>query len=127
MAIPPNVAFAWCWILIGLLIGAGIGLSFHQPDWLGGYGSWRRRLLRLGHISFIGTGLLNVAFAWSVDTFDLSSQLQLAPTAFIVGAVAMPLVCFASAWRPRFRHLFCIPVASLVIATAETACWSVLL
>ena len=123
----PNVAFAWCWILVGLLTGAAIGLSFHRTEWLGGYGSWPRRLVRLGHISFIGTGLLNVAFGWSVQTFDLASQLSIAPTAFIVGAIAMPIVCFASAWRPQFRHLFFVPVASLVIATAETAYWSVLL
>jgi hypothetical protein len=103
-----------------------IGLCFHRADWLGGYSSWPRRLVRLGHISFIGTGLLNIAFGLSVDAFDLSSRLHLAPTAFIVGAVAMPIVCFASAWRPRFRHLFFIPVASLVVATAEMAYRSVL-
>ena len=35
------------------------------------------------------------------------------------GAVAMPLVCLLSAWYVVFRHLFFIPVVSLLVATAD--------
>jgi hypothetical protein len=31
----------------------------------------------------------------------------------------MPAVCFLSAWREPFRHLFFIPVAALILATAD--------
>lgn len=31
----------------------------------------------------------------------------------------MPLVCFLSAWRERWRHLFFVPVTSLVAATGD--------
>ena len=39
-------------MLAGVLSGMAMGLFFHQDGWLGGYGSFRRRLLRLGHIAF---------------------------------------------------------------------------
>ena len=61
-----NLHFAWIWMLGGMISGAVIGLFFHDPQWLGGFGSWRRRMLRLGHIAFLGTGLLNLGFALSV-------------------------------------------------------------
>ena len=61
-----NLLVAWVAILIGLLTGTALGLFFHDESWLGGYGSWRRRLMRLGHISFFGTGFLNLAFILSV-------------------------------------------------------------
>ena len=59
---PANILFAWVWIICGLISGTAIGLCFHQQDWLGGYTSWRRRMVRLGHISFLGTGLLNLGY-----------------------------------------------------------------
>ena len=41
-----NFQVAWIAILAGLLTGAAIGMFFHAEEWLGGYGSWRRRMLR---------------------------------------------------------------------------------
>jgi len=115
----PNVLFAWSWVFCGLISGAVIGLFFHRRDWLGGYDSWPRRMVRLGHISFLGTGLLNLGFGLSVVVHQVSPQPRFASAAFIVGAVTMPLVCFLSAWKDRWRHLFFIPVASLLLATGE--------
>jgi hypothetical protein len=114
-----NFLASWLWILTGLITGTVIGLFFHDPDWMGGYGSWRRRMMRLGHISFFGTGFLNLAFVLSVEHLGLSSQPPVASAGFLLGAVSMPLVCFLSAWRPLFRRLFFIPVASLLIATCD--------
>jgi hypothetical protein len=109
-----NFRVAWIAILIGLISGTLLGLFFHKADWLGGYGSWRRRMMRLGHVAFIGTGLLNLAFALSVQHLRLDHPPRLASSAFVVGAVAMPTVCFLSAWREPFRCLFFIPVLSLI-------------
>ena len=47
----------WLGMLLGVLSGAIIGLFFHREDWMGGYGSYRRRLTRLGHISFFWAGV----------------------------------------------------------------------
>lgn len=113
-----NLIVGWAGILLGLLAGAAIGLFFHDDAWLGGYGSWRRRMLRLGHVALVGTGLLNVAFAVSVHSSGLASAPTVPAALFVVGAAAMPAVCFLSAWRKGFRSLFFIPVLGLLGAVA---------
>ncbi len=109
-----NLQVAWIAILLGLVSGTLIGLYFAREDWLGGYASWRRRMIRLGHVSLIGTGLLNVAFALSVRFLDLHARIGTASRLLIVGAATMPLVCFLAAWRTGLRRLFFVPVLSLL-------------
>ena len=48
---PLNWYAGWILILTAFLTGAGLGLSFHREDFWGGYASFRRRLVRLGHIA----------------------------------------------------------------------------
>jgi hypothetical protein len=112
-----NLRFGWVWILIGLVSGTAVGIYFHDVDWLGGYSSWRRRMVRLGHISFLGTGLLNLAFAFTVALRPNDPLIHTASWLFVAGAVTMPAVCFLSAWKDQCRHLFVIPVASLTGAS----------
>lgn len=114
-----NYQVGWIAILIGLAIGTVLGLFFHREDWLGGYASWRRRMIRLGHFSFFGTGFLNLAFVFSMEHLGLRTLPLMASSGFVVGAVTMPAICFLSAWRSSFRHLFFIPVVSLLLATAD--------
>lgn len=105
--------FAWVWILIGLVTGVVMGLSFHREDWLGGYGSWRRRMVRLGHVSFFGTGMLCLLAAvtrvvWPGSVGPWGGRL------LVVGAAAMPTVCFLSSWHKPLRQLFFFPVLCLL-------------
>ena len=113
-----NLYFAWTWMLAGMVSGAVMGVFFYRHDWLGGFGSWRRRMVRVAHIAFFGTGLLNLGFALSWDSLQRAGEpdplLRAASVLLIVGAVAMPTVCYASAWRDPMRHLFFIPVVSLM-------------
>jgi hypothetical protein len=57
-----NLTLAWLWILLGFVSGMVLGLFFHRENWLGGYGSFQRRMYRLGHISFFGLGAVNALF-----------------------------------------------------------------
>jgi hypothetical protein len=105
----------WAGMLLGVVSGAVIGLFFHREDWMGGYGSFRRRLTRLGHISFFGLALVNATFALTQFMDPLSGTL--APAAwwsFTIGAATMPAVCFLTAWRKPARHLFFIPVCGVL-------------
>jgi len=92
-----------------------MGLSFWREDWLGGYGSWRRRMVRLGHISFFGLGFVNIAFALSASRLAVPRGPALVAGSYglCLGAATMPLICYLSAWRPPFRHLFFVPVAAV--------------
>ncbi len=61
---PPNsiLLFAWLWILLGFVSGMILGMFFRGENWLGGYTSFKRRMYRLGHISFFGLGVVNLMF-----------------------------------------------------------------
>jgi hypothetical protein len=119
MAAGINLAVGWIAVLVGLMAGAGIGLFFHDDAWLGGYSSWSRRMVRLGHISLLGTGLLNVAFALTLQRDISIAPLPVASALLAVSVLAMPAVCFLAAWRKPFRHAFAIPVSCLIVAVGE--------
>ena len=111
----------WSGMLGGVVSGAALGLFFHREDWMGGYASFRRRLARLGHISFFGLGLLNLLLAFTNQLIGLPARAaSIAAGALIVGAVAMPTCCFLAAWRPSFRHLFAVPVVGVFTGVVAT-------
>ncbi len=110
-----NMTVGWLGFGAGAVSGALIGLRFHAEEWMGGYGAFRRRLLRLGHIACFGVGFLNVLFALSAVHPGAGAAVHWGGLALAWAQVAMPLVCFLTAWRAEFRHLFSIPV--LLIGT----------
>jgi hypothetical protein len=111
-----NLIAGWLGFLVGALSGATLGLAFHRDDWLGGYDSWRRRLLRLGHIACFGIGFLNVMFAVSVAARPLAEPwAKCASLAWLVALVSMPTCCALAAWRKPLRHLFPIPVSATLV------------
>jgi hypothetical protein len=112
----PNLILAWLWILLGFASGMVLGLFFHGENWLGGYASLKRRMYRLGHISFFGLGAVNLLFCLTVQIFTWSGPLiHFASQAFIVGAIAMPVCCGIMAHFPRARLIFAVPVISLIL------------
>jgi hypothetical protein len=120
-----NLVFAWLWIVLGFASGMLLGTKFHQEDWLGGYTSHRRRLYRLGHISFFGLGAVNFMFWLTARALPFAPGARLfASAAFALGAFTMPLCCFLMAHWPRTRMWFAIPVGSLLTGGGLTL-WQV--
>jgi predicted MFS family arabinose efflux permease len=117
----PNLFLAWLWILLGFGTGMVLGLYFHGENWLGGYGSFKRRMYRLAHISFFGLGAVNLLFWLTTRNLSLASPaVGVASWAFIVGAITMPVCCVVMAHYPRAHLIFAVPVVSLVIGGALT-------
>ncbi len=111
-----NLVAGWSGMILGLFAGASIGLFFHRESFAGGYSSFRRRLMRLGHVAFFGLGILNVLFALTLDITGAELRYPAAASlSLIAAAVLMPLICFLSAWKMPFRHLFAIPVFCVAI------------
>ena len=110
-----HILIGWAAMAMGALSGAIIGLFIHNDRWAGGYASYARRMMRLGHIAFFGLGFLNLMFGLTVQAIPLQdTYLTVSSAGFAVGAVAMPLCCFLAAWRKPLRHLFPIPVLSVI-------------
>lgn len=111
-----NLLIGWIGMIGGALAGAALGLFFHEEAWLGGYGSFRRRMLRLGHIAFFGLGIVNVLFALTLQANPVSETLaRWASWGFAAALVTMPACCFLTAWRAGFKSLFPIPVAGALL------------
>ena len=116
-----NLLSAWIGVLAGFVSGALIGLKFHREDWLGGYTSHRRRMLRLGHISFFGLAVINVMFHSVAGHFAAGhAAVTVASWAFVVGALTMPVACALVAWSTRWKDVFVLPVSSLLLGAVLT-------
>lgn len=113
-----NVIAAWIAFLLGAAAGLVIGVFFHEENWLGGYASWRRRMIRLGHIAFFGIGIINLSFALTARALGLESAIALPSLLLVIGAATMPLVCFLSAWRLPFRNAFAVPALATTLGIA---------
>jgi hypothetical protein len=117
---PVNWVAGWTLVLLAFLSGAVLGLRWHRDDFLGGYASFRRRVVRLGHIAFAALGLMNVIFSLSPLPAPGTTPARLASICFIAGGVLMPAVCFLTGWRAAWRHWFVLPVLSLIAAVMFT-------
>jgi hypothetical protein len=115
MKFNPNLFLAWLWILLGFVTGMVLGLFFHGENWLGGYGSFKRRMYRLGHISLFGLGAVNLLFYLTTQNLSLAGPaIGIASWAFVVGAITMPVCCLVMAHFPRAHLVFAVPVVSLI-------------
>lgn len=112
-----HLRWGWALMLVGVFSGAVLGLGFHRPDFIGGYQSFRRRILRLGHIACFGLGILNLLFAATVWIAGISPEIS--SPCMLAALVGMPLVCFLTVWQEQFRYMFVVPVGSLAAAVVE--------
>ncbi len=117
------INFGWIGMLLGVISGAIIGMFFHKEDFMGGYDSFRRRLTRLGHISFFGLAFVNFCAAFSQHVLPLREPwAALSVIGFGVGAATMPTVCFLTAWKKPWRHIFFIPVGGVLLGVICQLC-----
>lgn len=115
-----NLIAAWTGLLAGMGAGAVVGIFFGPEDFAGGYGSWPRRLMRLGHISFFGLAVVNFMYYFTTTTLPVVEALPGASMLLIAGAILMPAVCYLSAWRAGVRHAFFLPVGCLITGVGLT-------
>ncbi len=113
----PNAIAAWIAMLAGVMSGSACGLFFHRETWFGGYASWLRRMMRLGHIAFFGIAFLNLAYAVSIHTLGWDGS-PVASRALIAANFLMPATCYLAAWRKPMRWLLAAPVGCVVIGLA---------
>ena len=117
-----SAAIGWWLMAVGFVSGAGMGLLAQNEQWLGGYASRTRRLVRLGHIALVALGALNVFWPMTDAARTASSLVPIVGGCFIVGGLTMGPVCFLAAWRWSCRVLFVVPATTLILG-AMLAGW----
>lgn len=122
-----NRCIGWWSLAVGIAVGLVIGLwSFDgpvaTPTWIGGYADTSRRLLRLGHIAFIGLGLLSIVLADELGRSSLGAPARrLASRLMAVGNIFLPvLLVGASMWRP-LKYLMGVPATCVFVAMVLVA------
>jgi hypothetical protein len=109
-----NETFGWISVLGGLGMGLYMGLKFQREDWLGGYGSFPRRMVRLAHVALVALGILNIQFAQSLPRMHAgATAVAIASFAFMAAAVLMPACCLWMAVRRRHFEIFAAPITCL--------------
>lgn len=122
-----NRAIGWGSLTVGIATGLVMGLwSFDGPapvpTWLGDYGDTPRRLARLGHIAFIGLGILNILLARELEESSLGpTARRLASAAMNIGNVLLPITLFAAAaWHPA-KYATGLPATCVFVALGLAA------
>ncbi len=108
----------------GLVLGLwSFGGPVAVPDVLGDYAALPRRLARLGHIAFVGLGLIGLCLAGHVGAWKLPRRAKRAALwLMIFGNVALPFALFTVAFRAELLPLLAPPAlavfAALIIAAS---------
>jgi hypothetical protein len=66
----------------------------------------------------VAIGMINLGLALTGTALGIAGSLVWPARLLILGAITMPLLCYLSAFRSNFRHLFFIPALSVTGATA---------
>ena len=92
------------------------------PGWLGEYADTSRRLARLGHIAFIGLGLIDILIEREVVRSALgSAHRAVASWSMAIGNVLLPVALFAAAIYRPVKYFMAVPATLVFVALVLTA------
>lgn len=122
-----NRRVGWACMCLGIASGLILGLwsfdgPFAVPEWLGAYDQTGRRLARLGHIAFLGLGILNLLMAGELRRRSLPPWgRRTASWAMNFGNVFLPLTLFAAAAYRPLKFVMSVPALAVFLALVLTA------
>jgi hypothetical protein len=121
-----NISFGWLWILVGILLGAFMGMfAFNGPlpSPVGDYTSLPRRMLRLSHIAFIALAIINILYGHEIDKLRIRNKLKRLGSRFLIwGAILMPtLLIFAAFFEPA-KYLTMVPAGLVIVSLFIMVC-----
>jgi hypothetical protein len=125
-----NRRVGWVSACVGIASGLVMGLwsfdgPFPVPSWLGEYDQTSRRLARLGHIAFLGLGILNILVARELCRLTLGRTVRrTASLAMNFGNIFLPLTLFAAAAYRPLKYAMGAPAVAVFVALVVTA-WGV--
>lgn len=118
-------AYALLGLPVGLVTGLVLALPAKDEAAWGGYGSFRRRAARLGHVCAVMlpviAGVVSALFAQAGEARVLEASAATGARLWIAGGIALALALFATAWRPRLRFLLPAPALCVVAGSVFLA------
>src|SRR5688572_4253749 len=116
------IGYAVVGLPLGPLTGLLLGLVARREDGWGGYGSFRRRAARLGHVALVMLPLIAGFYGLALRALPASEPVaRVGAWLWVVGGPALALALFAAAWRPRLCAA--LPVPALAV-TAGATCFA---
>ncbi|MBI4166990.1 MAG: hypothetical protein HY508_14790 [Acidobacteria bacterium] len=116
-----NEICGWFFVLGGLVMGLVMGLKFQREEWLGGYGAFPRRMVRLAHVALVALGMMNIQYAQSAARTHLDPRFaNLASWSFLAAAILMPACCLWMAARRSHFEIFAAPIVCLATGLVLT-------
>ena len=109
-------AYALAGLPVGLVLGLCLGLVARSEGGWGGYGSFRRRAARLGHIAAVMVPAIAGLYALLLAGTTASSTFAWAAVLWVGGGIALCAALFVVAWRPRLVLLLPLPALALTAA-----------
>ena len=122
-----NRFVGWTSLAVGVAVGLVMGLwSFDgplpPPAWIGEYADTSRRLVRLGHIAFIGLGLIDILLERELSRSALAPATRgVASWAMVIGNVLLPIALIAAAAYHPLKYFMAIPASSVFVALVLAA------
>lgn len=122
-----NRVTGWASLAVGVAVGLVMGLwSFDgplpTPSWLGEYADTSRRLARLGHIAFIGLGLIDILLERELLRSSLGTVARsVASWAMVAGNVLLPVTLFAAAFYRPAKYAMAGPASAVFLALVLAA------
>jgi hypothetical protein len=117
-----NRVVGWTSLAVGVGVGLVLGLwSFDgplkPPAWIGEYGDTSRRLVRLGHIAFIGLGLIDILIERELVRSALGGRSRaVASWSMAVGNVLLPVTLFGAAIYLPVKWVMGLPASLVFLA-----------
>jgi hypothetical protein len=122
-----NRLVGWASLALGVAVGLVMGLwSFdgplQPPAWIGEYTDTSRRLVRLGHIAFIGLGVIDILLERELVGSALGrAGRRVASWSMVIGNVLLPITLFASAVYRPIKYFMAVPASAVFVALVLAA------